>query len=328
MSKASDAATAAAYQCQGADAIALAYAGVKSGDADAISLLAHWHLVGEIVPRDLRAARTLLARAADAGHTHAAFTLIALTANGSGGPPDWVSAVTLLKRLAAQGNQEARRQLAMLARMMVSDTGAPKALTEAEVIAHAPQVRRWRALITPDECALVAHAAQDFLAPSAVADPQTGRMIAHPVRNSSAAVIGPTRETLPLQAILRRIAAVTDTQVSQGEALTVLHYAPGQQYHAHMDTLPHEGNQRIMTLILYLNHGYDGGGTYFPGNGLTINGRAGDAICFDNVTSAGEPDPASRHAGLPIKRGTKWIATRWIRARGFDPWNLGVTRDR
>lgn len=156
-----------------------------------------------------------------------------------------------------------------------------------------------------------------------MADPRTGRLIDHPIRNSSAAPIGPTRESLPVQAILRRIAAASATHVTQGESLTVLHYAPGQQYREHLDTLPHVANQRTATMIIYLNEGYVGGETRFPELGITIKARTGDALFFRNLTAAGTPDPRCRHAGLPVTAGTKWVATRWIRAAPFDVWNPG-----
>ncbi|WP_428628989.1 hypothetical protein [Sphingopyxis sp.] len=36
----------------------------------------------------------------------------------------------------------------------------------------------------------------------------------------------------------------------------------------------------------------------------------------------GDVDERSRHAGLSVTRGEKWICTRWIRARDFDPWGM------
>jgi prolyl 4-hydroxylase len=74
---------------------------------------------------------------------------------------------------------------------------------------------------------------------------------------------------------------------------------------------------------LYLNQGYAGGETYLEGNATRFKGRIGDALFFLNVDAAGRPDAKSRHAGLPVVKGTKWIATRWLRAAPFDPWAVG-----
>ena len=77
-----------------------------------------------------------------------------------------------------------------------------------------------------------------------------------------------------------------------------------------------------MTAIVYLNDDYDGGATQFPAIGTEFRGRTGDAILFRNTLADGQVDERSRHAGLPVTRGEKWICTRWIRARDFDPWGM------
>ena len=54
---------------------------------------------------------------------------------------------------------------------------------------------------------------------------------------------------------------------------------------------------------------------------MTSNGpRPGAALAFRNVLADGTTDEDSLHAGLPVRRGEKWIATLWIRegaVRGF-----------
>ena len=44
-----------------------------------------------------------------------------------------------------------------------------------------------------------------------------------------------------------------------------------------------------------------------------------DAPLFRNALADGTRDPAAAHAGLPVIRGEKLIASRWIRARPFEP---------
>lgn len=285
-----------------------------------MNLLAHWLLVGDPVPRDLAGALRLLEGAASAGHEQASLTAAALIANGSGTAPDWPRALAVLKRAAARFGGTAQTHLDLLDRMAIDEDGHPLSLPEAEIAGSAPRVRVWRALLSSDECAHLATSVLDLLAPSMVVDPRTGQQVAHPVRRSSAAVIGPTRETLPIQAIQRRIAAITGTDTQQGEPLAVLHYAPSQEYLPHVDTLPGEANQRIATALIYLNAAYEGGGTHFPANDVTVAGGLGDVVAFDNVLPDGSPDPASRHAGLPVRRGAKWLATRWIRREPLNVW--------
>jgi len=54
-----------------------------------------------------------------------------------------------------------------------------------------------------------------------------------------------------------------------------------------------------------------------------VKGSTGDALIFRNVDASGRPDPAARHAGLPVIRGEKLIASRWIRERPLDPERPG-----
>ena len=36
-------------------------------------------------------------------------------------------------------------------------------------------------------------------------------------------------------------------------------------------------------------------------------------MIFDNLLADGSPDADSLHAGLPVQRGEKWLATLWLR---------------
>ena len=292
-----------------------------AGDAAALAELAVWHLRGEALPRNLVAAREYLRRARTIGHVDAALMEIALTANGSGGTPDWRAAMVLLEG-AAQADPVAAQQLSLLRTMPIDAEGQPTSLPAPELLHRRPQIKRYAGFCTALEGAYLASLVAQSLEPATVVDPATGRLVAHPIRTSDTATIGPTLESLVVQAINRRIAAATDSQAAQGEPLTVLRYAPGQQYRLHLDALPGETNQRIRTAILYLNSGYEGGETSFPLIDVTVKAGLGDLLVFDNVDEAGIPDRLSRHAGLPVTKGNKWIATRWIRADPISPWEL------
>lgn len=291
-----------------------------SGDVDALMQLAIRHLAARDGPRDLAAARVFIRRAVAIGHVDGALMEIALTANGSGGPRDWVGALALL-HIAARGDPVAAAQLGLVKQMQLHVDGTPQTTPTGKPLSTAPRVTRFFRFFTPEECTHVAQVASDLLEPASVFDPATGRRIRHPVRTSHDGAIGPAREDLVIRALNLRIAAATGTDVAQGEALTVLRYAPGQEYRPHVDTIAGAANQRIKTMLVYLNQGYEGGETRFLANGLTVTARAGDAILFDNCLPDGRCDPLSRHAGLPVRSGVKWLATRWIRAQPVDPWN-------
>ena len=106
-------------------------------------------------------------------------------------------------------------------------------------------------------------------------------------------------------------------QARQAEPLQVLRYRSGGEYKPHMDAIRAEPNQRILTVLVYLSDDYEGGETQFPRTGLSFRGRTGDALLFRNADSDGRPDPLTLHAGLPVTRGTKYLASRWIRAEKF-----------
>lgn len=303
-----------------AEAVAMVERASAVGQTDAIFRLALWRLIGQPVPRDLPAARAGLRAAATAGVVEAEFMEIALAANGSGAPSDWSAALARLRTLAAC-SPAAAQQLAILDAMALDEKGAPRTGWSGEKLSAAPDATLFRRLVAPAECEQIALAAEPLMAPSVVVNPRTGRQEHNPIRTSSGAVLGPTRENLVIQAVARRLAAITDTSWTQGEPFSVLHYAPGQEYRPHLDVLPGAANQRIKTAIIYLNEGYEGGETDFPALGLTVRGGKGDVLVFENVTSDGAVQALARHAGLPVRRGVKWIATRWIRARPYDPWN-------
>lgn len=306
-------------QGRGAEAVALVEPAAAAGDITALLTLATWRLMGQPLPRDLPEARRLLRRAADLGSVPAAVMEVALTANGSGAPVNWGHALALLRAAAARDGVAAAH-LALVEAMSLDADGAPAALPSPEALTSDGAVLRFPGLLTPAECEHVARSAVDLFEPAVVVDSRTGREIRHPHRTSDGAVLGPTRESLPVRAINRRIAAVSGTEIDQGESLTVLRYAPGPEFRPHFDALPRTGNQRVKTVLIYLNQGFEGGETTFPRRGLVVLPTGGDAILFTNTLPDGRPDPRALHAGAPVTAGVKWLATRWIRARPFSVW--------
>ena len=287
-----------------------------ASDADALIRLAGWRLAGQLVRRDLAAARDLFGRAGALGHAGAAAIHAAFLASGTGGPADWPAALAVLHRHAA-GNPAFRDELALIELMSLSPEGAPAAVPRAEPLSDRPRASRVQALLSPAECDFLAARAGPMLAPSVVIDPQTGRHFQNPVRTSDGMAFPYVEESPAIHALNRRIAAVTGTDVAQGEPLQVLRYRPGQQYRPHSDAVAGEANQRILTVLIYLNRDYEGGETRFVQTGLTYRGEPGDALAFWNVDEAGRPDPLAQHAGLPVTAGVKLLSTRWIRARPF-----------
>ena len=99
-------------------------------------------------------------------------------------------------------------------------------------------------------------------------------------------------------------------QVDAMEIPYVLDYSVGQEFQPHFD-----GQQRVLTFLVYLNDDYEGGETEFPVLGARWKGRKGEALFFWNVAPDGSLDERMLHAGLPVTRGEKWMLTQWIRGR-------------
>ncbi len=302
-------------------AVQLVSDAARRGDAGAINELALWHIYGSPLRRDFGLARLLFGRAGEAGHKAAAITHAVFVALGAGADPDWPAALALL-RSAAADDPVAARQLVIIDDMDLDRHGRPLSLHGATRCATSPDVQQLSALFSPDECAHLMALSEPLLVPSVVVDSRTGRQSPNPIRTSFGAVLGPIQQDLVVHALNLRIAAATQTSVDQGEPLVVLRYEPGQQYREHHDGLPGEPNQRGRTVIAYLNDGYEGGETCFSAAGLAIRGSKGDAISFVNTLPDGRIDERSRHAGQPVRSGKKWVCTRWIREKNFDPWGL------
>lgn len=184
-----------------------------------------------------------------------------------------------------------------------------------EPLSHSPHIVRFRRLFSEPECIYLGQLAEPMYEPALTVDERTGRQMLNPVRTSDTAAFPWLAENPFVHALTRRIAAVSGTEHMQGEPLQVLRYAPGQQYRPHIDAIPGMDNQRILTVLVYLNDDFQGGETQFLRAGVTIGARRGDAVMFSNVDASGKPDPETVHAGLAVSKGTKLLASRWIRER-------------
>lgn len=300
-----------------AEAAAIVTRLAASGDPQALFLLGQMQWGGGIVTQDPVAARRNFERAAQAGHGAARIVSTNLLASGIAGPRDWAGA---LMRLPGEVSIDPRRkgQIELLGKMHLDAAGNPFRLREAEVMSEAPSVRLFAGLLTAAECAYLVDLASRAFQPAMVRNP-AGGMMRDPIRNSDEATLHWMIEDPVVHAINRRLAAVSGTDAAQGEAMQILRYQPGQQYRAHYDFNPTLDNQRVLTALAYLNHDYRGGETAFIKTGLQVKGRKGDVVVFRNTLDTVALDPMSEHCGMPVVSGTKYLASRWIRAGRMCP---------
>ncbi len=198
----------------------------------------------------------------------------------------------------------------------------PASPPRAERLCESPDVVIFRQAVAPEICEyVIAHAAAR-LGPSLVYDPTRTRMIKDPLRTSMTASLSVADQDLAVIALNRLLADAAGVAEENGEFLSVMRYAPGQEYKPHFDCIPpgpdlDRSGQRSKTALLFLNDDFEGGETHFPAGELKVRGGRGDILVFSNLTASGAPDPASRHAGLPIRSGEKWLASKWLRTKKF-----------
>lgn len=123
----------------------------------------------------------------------------------------------------------------------------------------------------------------------------------------------------------QRIAALLGLDLAASEPLQGQRYAPGQEFKPHTDTFEPGGydyyvhtadtGQRTWTAMVYLNEPDEGGATRFKTIGKTIRPEAGKLLAWNNLLAGGSPNPATMHQGLKVRRGTKYIITKWFRER-------------
>ena len=131
------------------------------------------------------------------------------------------------------------------------------------------------------------------------------------------------------RALARRIAAVTGIDPVHAEPLQGQRYREGEEYRYHRDHLRPDrehwqterrrGGQRSWTAMVYLNVPEAGGATEFPVLDLKITPEPGMLVLWDNMDRRGRPNPATRHAALPVEAGTKYVVTQWYRQ---GEWSL------
>lgn len=290
----------------------------EAGEAAAAFELAQWRMAGDLVRRDIGEARRLFGKAAADGHPHAEAPYTALLASGAGGSGRrWAEALARLAMRAATDPHAAREQ-ELVAAMDLDAEGDPRGAWTRREECGDFSIALVPGLFNEAECRYLADAACGLLRPAVVVHPRTGQLVADPVRRSSAAAFPLLRESPAIHALNRRIAAVTGTAWAQGEPLQVIAYGPGEEYRPHSDALPGAANQRATTVLVWLSDGFAGGETAFPALGRKFRGNVGDALVFANVGAGGEPDRRAVHAGLPVTRGRKLIASRWIRTAPLD----------
>lgn len=108
-----------------------------------------------------------------------------------------------------------------------------------------------------------------------------------------------------------------------GEPIQGQRYDVGQEFRAHTDTFnpggydfyvhTAQGGQRTWTAMIYLNEPEDGGGTRFKLLNKTMHPETGKLLAWNNLKPDGQPNDATLHQGMKVRKGVKYIITKWFR---------------
>ncbi|MGY1529400.1 2OG-Fe(II) oxygenase [Luteimonas sp. A649] len=183
-----------------------------------------------------------------------------------------------------------------------------------------PRVVVFGSVLSDDECDALVAMGRERLRPSAVFNPDTGADEAHEARSSEGTFFRRGENALCAR-IERRLAALVDWPLENGEGLQLLRYGPGAQYKPHYDYFDPDrpgahvalsrGGQRVASIVMYLNTPVRGGATTFPDARFEVAAVKGNAVFF--AYDRPHPMTGSLHGGAPVGEGEKWVATKWLR---------------
>jgi prolyl 4-hydroxylase len=324
------------------------------GDRAAMTKLGKLALIGEGGGRSPGDGTKLLLAAAEAGDAEADAVISVLIGADAKELSDWALALDYLGRSAARGWPAARKQFALLCTdrdlAKQSETQTPpsdiwRRMSQCIDIAamlrfpperiafETPRIAVIEGFASPAECAWMIARARPGISRAGVFDQQHGGGTYQNARSNSAMMFNILDADFVLVLLRARMVAATGIPGANFEETNVLHYAPGQAFGEHYDFLDPERpglkdeiagkGQRVLTFLIYLNGGFEGGETDFVKLGWRYRGGVGDAILFRNVDASGAPDPQTRHAGRPPASGEKWLLSQWIRSR--PPRRAGET---
>lgn len=114
-----------------------------------------------------------------------------------------------------------------------------------------------------------------------------------------------------------------------GEPVQGQRYDVGQEFKAHTDYFTpgtadferfcSESGQRTWTFMIYLNEVEAGGATRFKVVGKTFQPEVGKLVCWNNKRPNGELNPNTLHHGMKVRKGMKYVITKWYREKPW-PW--------
>ena len=124
-----------------------------------------------------------------------------------------------------------------------------------------------------------------------------------------------------------KLAQISGIDPAYAERLQGQRYETGQEFKAHTDYFETTAQdyaehcavsgQRTWTFMIYLNAVEAGGATRFKAIDKIVRPEPGKLLAWNNRLPDGSPNGATIHHAMKVRKGLKYVITRWYRER---PW--------
>lgn len=188
-----------------------------------------------------------------------------------------------------------------------------------------PKIELFQAkeFLTPEHCQQLIELIDKDRRPSTIADPNGD----HYFRTSETCDL--TRSDPVVQRLDALLNDLNGIDPALGEPVQGQRYDVGQEFKAHTDYFTpgtadfekfcSESGQRTWTFMIYLNEVAAGGATRFKTVGKTFQPETGKLVFWNNKRPNGELNPNTLHHGMKVRKGVKYVITKWYRERPW-PW--------
>lgn len=193
---------------------------------------------------------------------------------------------------------------------------------DLEVLNCKPEIRIYENFLTPDESLKLYNHDWKFNRSSGY-DFASAKNKVSDYRTSQTTIDDGTCQFLTDRAVKTLKLDFPSLSQKHFETPQIQMYSEGEQYREHCDffnypSTQHTENDRVATLIIYLNDDFEGGNTTFTHLAKTVRPRQGSALYF-RYDYGFEINYLTMHSGDPVNSGCKKIITLWMRE---NPWTL------
>jgi len=176
-----------------------------------------------------------------------------------------------------------------------------------------------KAFIPPDLCLSLIKLIDKDRRPSTIADANGDNYF----RTSETCDLDPAQPAVKeLEALFLQLGGI---HPAFGEPCQGQRYAVGQEFKAHTDYFTPGGadfqkfcgvaGQRTWTFMIYLNAVEAGGATRFKAISKVFQPEAGKLLAWNNARPDGSVNPNTLHHGMKVRKGVKYVITKWYRER-------------